>query len=75
MTFTRWLLTRKQQERDDRVGDLARDVAMDREWPSVRGAGRGIYREYLERASGGWNAVLESFDLAYAEWRSANGRK
>ncbi len=31
MSFTDWLLD--QRHRDDPVGDLARDVAMDDDWP------------------------------------------
>ena len=66
MTFWRWL--RRQHRRNDRVGDLARDAWVDRDWPrrarrlstpvaylrSVNACDGAI--ESLARAHGGWDA-------------------
>jgi hypothetical protein len=62
-SFGKWLLD--QTDRNDRVGDLARDASRDRDWPQARSL-RG-FQEYLRRRKVG-EAVLESLGEAWAEW-------
>ena len=43
--FTWWLL--RQRDRDDPIGDLARDVANDNQWPSPLIDGESPFCDYL----------------------------
>lgn len=63
--FYRWLL--KQVERDDLVGDLARDVKDDRGFPFAVRAKKEI-ESYLSWKSGR-QKVLEAFKEAWSEFR------
>lgn len=47
MSFTEWLYD--QQYRDDPIGDLARDVIMDRNWPSD--GDLRSYTDYIDQNS------------------------
>lgn len=67
-TFTAWL--KRQRKRDDRVGDLARDVARDPRWPPART--RLGFRRYLENRDAGVNA-LNAFEEAWAGWENDRG--
>jgi uncharacterized protein YozE (UPF0346 family) len=62
--FTGWLYA--QRHRDDRVGDLARDARMDRDWPSWCRTLTG-YRRYMERV-GACDAAVASLDIAWRQW-------
>jgi len=64
-TFHAWL--REQDEREDRVGDIARDVTTDE-------CGEGLLledlREHIAVDHDASPKVLDAFDAAVAEWRS-----
>lgn len=65
-SFTAWLHLRRQQRRDDPVGDLARDVAIDPDWPrGVRSL--AAFDRYLE-SCGACDGAHRSLRRAYAEW-------
>jgi hypothetical protein len=59
--FSDWL--RLRAGRDDLVGDLARDVIEDEEWPEDASLPALHFYLYLEPAS-----VHEALDLAWFEW-------
>lgn len=63
MAFTEWL--KGHRDRDSPTGDLARDVARDKAWPTS--GGRAELREHLLRASQGAQAAFVS---AWEQWRS-----
>lgn len=54
MTFTEWLLNHKGD--DGSIGDLARDVANDTEWPSSA-ITLGEYESYLISLGASGNAL------------------
>lgn len=65
MSFRKWLMT--QKNRQDRVGDLARDVARDVEAPeNYRALRRHIM--CLEHCDG----ALEAIDEAYSTFKNRN---
>jgi len=64
VSFEDWLA--RQRNRNSRLGDLARDVARDPNWPAR--AGIEEYRFYIQRQPG-WGVSLNAFDNA---WRSYN---
>lgn len=67
MTFGAWL--KKQAKRDDPVGDLARDVAQDREAP-LSMTPRKLRNHMLARHAS--SLALETLDMAATEWRAAS---
>ena len=64
LTFRDWLI--RQAHRDDPVGDIARDMLDDPDWP----AGDGIladYRDYLTSVSAS-SLALAALQQAWDEW-------
>jgi hypothetical protein len=62
-SFTGWL--KQQDKRRDPVGDLARDVKVDREWPrasTLRG-----FQSYFDRISAS-DGAKEALKRAWLEW-------
>lgn len=57
MNFTRWL--KQYRKADTARGDLARDVARDREWPNRRQGTDDLdtYRLYLSHCGASGNAI------------------
>lgn len=74
MSFYTWL--KKQCHRDDPVGDLARDVAADPDWPRIQGMRLKGYREYLESmvACDGAIRALERAHKEYEHIKKLNER-
>lgn len=79
-TFTRWLLTKRNRERNDLVGQLARDAYTDPYWPGAPGYGSAsgarlkTYRAHLENCRA-CDKAIETLEIAYSEWletRTAN---
>lgn len=64
--FTKWLLTRI--DRNDRIGDLARDVAMDEEWPYHFGCGMVEMAVYLNGHVNACDDAIKTFEIAYKEY-------
>ncbi|MGW5176333.1 YozE family protein [Streptomyces sp. NPDC004082] len=64
-SFTAWLKT--QTDRDSGIGDLARDVAADSDWPSRKG--RASQRAYLEDC-GAIPAAIEMFKEAWIRYEA-----
>lgn len=63
-SFTEWLLG--QADRDDLVGDVARDAQSDPGWPA--GAERlASFDEHLSR----YGADLDALHEAWSEWRGS----
>jgi hypothetical protein len=69
-TFTGWL--KLQGDRDDPIGDLARDVALDPRWP-LRAKTVEAYERYLARRGADPDAIAALFD-AWAEYDAERGR-
>ncbi|MCK7469170.1 MAG: YozE family protein [Desulfosudis oleivorans] len=65
MTFKAWLML--QMKRDDRVGDLARDVSKDRTWPTTQDMVK--LRQYVGKRDTLANAP-EALDRAYSSTRN-----
>ena len=65
--FTVWLIA--QQQRDDWIGDLAKDVAYDTTWPRHATRLRELH-DYLYDLNGIGEAHA-ALDQAWAEWRKA----
>lgn len=63
MTFWKWLLA--QRNRNDRIGDIARDAAVDREAPHH--ATSFLY--YLRTHPRACDGAKESAEVAVREWR------
>lgn len=61
MLFSKWLLN--QQHRDDPIGDLARDVVADRNWPSA--GNLDSYLDYLADM----HAAAIAIDVLEKAWR------
>lgn len=68
-TFRKWLSD--QRKRQDPVGDLARDVAADAEFPGSR-ATYDLIRAHLEDVGASPNA-LAALDRAIAEYQASTG--
>ena len=64
MSFRAWLLS--QTDRDDPIGDLARDVRHDR--GSRARTVRGVRQRILN--VGGCDAAVDALEAAAREWRS-----
>lgn len=64
MTFNQWLSN--QTTRRDPIGDLARDVKTDSEWPS-RKTLAGL-QSYLEKQHAGEGAI-KALKAAWQEWQ------
>ena len=69
--FSEWLLD--QRHRNDPVGDLARDAALDPAWPA-EAATKSAYREHL-RTQGAFPGALAALDAAWAEYARARKRR
>jgi uncharacterized protein YozE (UPF0346 family) len=64
-SFTAWLKT--QTDRDSGIGDLARDVANDPNWPSRRNQAGQL--AYLEEC-GAIPAAIEMFENAWVRYEA-----
>lgn len=62
-SFNHWL--RRQHQRDDRIGDLARDVRQDRQWPGCRTLAG--FQRYLGQRNA-CSAAVESLAAAWTEY-------
>ena len=62
-SFTAWLKT--QADQSTAIGDLARDVSHDPDWPSRRGLPG--QRTYLEER-GAIEAAIETLELAWTRY-------
>lgn len=71
MTFYQWLL--EQLDRDDRIGDLARDAVHD-QWDRKRVA--YTLSEWRERlwSLGACNGAIQALEDAWVEWRAYDER-
>lgn len=67
MTFNQWLKT--QVERDDPVGDVARDAMADKR-RKPRNGNREAWRTFLS-AAGACSAAHESLDEAWSEYEAS----
>lgn len=69
MTFSTWL--RKQHKRNDAVGDLARDVRQDTNWPKKGSI--NAKREYLYDAHGldEFDPAVSTLNRAWKEYKAA----
>lgn len=71
-TFYGWLM--RQRQRDDPVGDLARDAKLDSTFPRAAQTHNGVLR-HLEEYGASYPAQ-EAFERAWKEWegyRDGNG--
>jgi uncharacterized protein YozE (UPF0346 family) len=64
-SFTTWLKRRKDQR--NAIGDLARDVSLDPNWPSR--SGKKGQLAYLEECNA-IPAAIETFERAWAEYEA-----
>ncbi|WP_129306565.1 YozE family protein [Streptomyces sp. L2] len=64
-SFTAWLKT--QTDRESGIGDLARDVSNDPDWPSRKG--QSGQRAYLEER-GAIPAAIEMFEDAWVRYEA-----
>jgi hypothetical protein len=62
--FTRWLL--EQEHRMDPVGDLARDVKLDKDWPNRPGS-IDLFRGHVIRR-GGCSEARHALGSAWTEF-------
>jgi hypothetical protein len=69
-SFTDWLTN--QEGRDDPVGDLARDKAQDRYWPTTGSV--QVYRSHLDSMNAVPNA-LDALDRAWTEYQAYRTRE
>jgi hypothetical protein len=65
VTFLEWLA--RQTWRRDAVGDLARDVRLDFEWPPTGKVSRARLRAHLEAREAIPEAIV-ALDTAWDEW-------
>ncbi|WP_330289127.1 YozE family protein [Streptomyces sp. NBC_00576] len=63
--FTAWLKTHADQRNS--IGDLARDVSADPDWPS--GKGRQGQLDYLEEC-GAITAAMETLERAWTQYEA-----
>lgn len=68
LTFTRWLAL--QKNRDDAIGDLASDVARDRDWHDSNRLTLGDRIAYL-RVKGACDDAIRALQDAWREWKYA----
>ncbi|MFD6027003.1 YozE family protein [Streptomyces griseoluteus] len=64
-TFTAWLMTHADQR--TAIGDLARDVSSDPDWPSRKGR-QGLL-DYLEER-GAIDAAIETLERAWSQYEA-----
>ncbi len=67
LSFTGWIKT--QAERNDSVGDLARDIRQDSCWPS-RSQNKERFLFHLEKIHEASRPALAAFQKAWREWES-----
>lgn len=67
VTFNTWLGL--QSDRDDPVGDLARDAASDPDWPDVEALDR--LQDHIIGAANAGSPALPALERAWAEWETA----
>ena len=65
VTFEDWLATHRN--RASRLGDLARDVSVDVNWPT--GAGIESYRFYIQRSTA-YETSLRALNEAWKAYRA-----
>ncbi|MER7152343.1 YozE family protein [Streptomyces lydicus] len=65
-SFTAWLKTHTDQR--NAIGDLARDVSADPDWPSRRG--RQGQLDYLEEECGAITEAIETLDRAWDQYEA-----
>ena len=65
MQFEEWLATHRN--RQSPLGDLARDVSRDTNWPT--GGGIDSYRFYLQRSTP-WDGPLKALNNAWKTYRA-----
>ena len=71
MTFNEWL--KKQNERDDPIGDLARDAGLDPDWPDDD-TSKAEFENYIEARASMWTDTFRAAWREYVESRhSATG--
>jgi hypothetical protein len=70
MRFSQWL--RKQHKRDDAIGDLARDMKQDREWPRIRKETLDRYESYLKYERYAYEKAIITLRAAWQEWQNVN---
>lgn len=63
-SFREWIS--KQKDRDDPVGDLARDILQDKDWPASSFR-KVTCLKYLKSKTN-WVVVLETFETAWEEF-------
>jgi uncharacterized protein YozE (UPF0346 family) len=71
VTFYAWV--KSQRGRDDSVGDLARDIMRDRNFPRQADDYDALYFHLFEM--GACPAALRAFDRAWAEFQRAERTK
>lgn len=69
MKLSTWI--KKQDTRDDHVGDLARDAKIDKGWP--RSTGIRTLRAYLGPIAG--RRAMEALEQAYKEFQETKELK
>ena len=55
-------------DRDDPIGDLARDISEDDVFPDEVNIPKETIEEYLEFRSDGWDAVMDAFHRSWQEY-------
>lgn len=65
--FTTWL--KRQSDRSDAIGDLARGVKHDGTWPRYTEPTLEKYHSYLVRQHGASEESLEALKAAWGEYR------
>ena len=67
-TFYQWM--RSQKSRNDMVGDIARDISEDNNFPKYVRTSSNKIEKYLESENASINAI-RSFKIAYEEYKTA----
>jgi hypothetical protein len=66
LSFTRWI--KKQADRNDATGDIARDVKYDTCWPGSATTKRA-FLNHLRYEHQACEAAIRAFENAYREWQ------
>lgn len=74
MNFYGWL--ERQIERNDPVGDLARDARDDIDITLEQKRARSLkeWKQYIRHESGNWSPVMRAFRMAANEYQKEGGR-